>query len=600
MTALPGQLAALFNGEGRVGVQRVSADKYRLLVHLGSERYYVHELARGHTVGDIGLATQAHILGSSWIGSPMKTVAARDATRTEVGSWSWGTGTGTSLNSEYRSGSTPGDTLTFTTPAGQAVDRLGVYLYRHPTVGGVHAVAIDGRRGTANLLPTAAEYVALGKLPASALTTNGGRLLPHDRVIDNVPRGGLTGRDWTPVASGLAPGQHTISFIASGHTHPGVAGGTRVMVEGYGYGTPTMAWNDASIDFLPLWGVLVTDGSAHEYAHQLQPSAGTAPSVFVGCIHGYEQQAAAPTFTLDGAALSLSDGQIAMGATLAIHRPTALHHPYDAPTLTAAISNSDTVVPLTAIPSWVPQSGYVTIEAEVMHYSSRTSSQLNIDLRADGSAGSGGAAAHAQGVAVNFDPGVKIADVDTTYTITRTGIETLHLTTFLEAVKVIRAYPVMFPVDGSQMTHAFLGATEHAMTANANGEFGHVTETQVVFFTDRAAAIPDTDLTPFRVAVLGEVFDPADTVENWTYSGESPANLHFFLQDRTPSDAAHAISHMHKGYPTHVAAPGPGRTFPAGTVWRSRSRRMAQLVTDHNYSFRNGTSVNRGRARAAR
>src|SRR5690606_7304340 len=81
--------------------------------------------------------------------------------------------------------------------------------------------------------------------------------------------------------------------------------------------------------------------SAWEYAHSIRPTGGSS-FTFVGNIHGYEEQDSL-TFTVDGASVTLSDGQTVLGNVLEITRETTLRHPDTGSTDLATVTTTYTL-----------------------------------------------------------------------------------------------------------------------------------------------------------------------------------------------------------------------------------------------------------------
>jgi hypothetical protein len=263
-----------------------------------------------------------------------------------------GTGWGSVADAEmfggsYKYSSDTGATATWTTPAGTT--RTGMLYYR-TTNGGICKVSIDGDATRANLLPTAQERVTAGFLASTALVANGGTLNPTDRVLDQY-RYTSTALKNAPVlfADDLAAGAHVIVLTVTGykHTHVGAVG-TRLYADALLAGSTTTGVGGVNV-FLPIVASFSGDtGSAKELAIQFVPPEQVSAVDFLGNIHDYEYQDSI-VYTVDGATVTPTDGQILTGQVVGAMLASHLRHPDTGVTDVALIAKQYEAQPATGL-----------------------------------------------------------------------------------------------------------------------------------------------------------------------------------------------------------------------------------------------------------
>lgn len=244
-------------------------------------------------------------------------------TATATGTWVDGTNAA-AIGGTYKHSTVAASALSFTTPA--ATTAVAIGTPKATNGGRVAVVAINGDRARANLLPSAQFYVDAGWLAASALTTNGGTLAPTDRLIDTYAPA-IAETNWAGrvmAADGLRPAAHTVTVTATEYVRTGLDQTQRTYVSGITTATDTTTPATAGVT-THVAHVLSDVSSAWEYAYRLKP-AGTAAAGETGNIHGNEIQAAL-AFTVDGSAVTLTDGQAVVAArTLSVTRSTRHRH----------------------------------------------------------------------------------------------------------------------------------------------------------------------------------------------------------------------------------------------------------------------------------
>ncbi|MEU6204588.1 hypothetical protein ABZ814_13485 [Micromonospora musae] len=199
--------------------------------------------------------------------------------------------------------------------------------------GGFSSVAVDDDLTRATWLPTAQDLVDQGIAPSSMLTTGGGTVLPTTRILDSYNLIELWSV-WQALASGLDPAvQHTVAVTVTGYKR-NASSSTRLIVGGWGYGTATTG--PLTANALPFIAIRCGKSTpVHELAVDHQP-AGTSSHTFVGGHnHGYEYETQALTLVVDGASVTLTDGQaVAVAGSATLVRRSDLYHPQNTATAT--------------------------------------------------------------------------------------------------------------------------------------------------------------------------------------------------------------------------------------------------------------------------
>jgi hypothetical protein len=239
-------------------------------------------------------------------------------------------GVSAKLYSVRRTTATAGATATYTVPAGS--NSVGLIMSKGVN-GGLTTVSIDNDLTAANHLPTAQQVVDLGFYPSTILTTGGGTIAPTTRVIDSYYSIEIYSI-WQALASGLSTGStHSVVLTVTGIKRS-AASSSRLLVQGFGYGTPTTLPSTANaITFLSTR--VGTHFPTHELAIDHLPTGGTAKAFVGGNNHGYEYATAAPALTVDGAAQTITDGAaVNVAGSAKITIASDLYHPQrtDAPT----------------------------------------------------------------------------------------------------------------------------------------------------------------------------------------------------------------------------------------------------------------------------
>ena len=230
-----------------------------------------------------------------------------------------------------RSSNVAGDTATYTTPA----DSTAVGIIHSATTGaGIATVSIDGSLTAANALPTAQELVDRGELLASQLTTGGGTIAPTTRVLDFYMNGEQFSI-WRALATGLAPGAHTVVLTNVGKGTQST--GTRIYVQGWGYATAATSITTAGayvFATIPITLHLPTIETAIDH----KPTTAAAKAFVGGQGHGYETRSADPRVVVDGVVKTLTDGEIApVAGTASFTRYSNLYHPENMATPSAEL-----------------------------------------------------------------------------------------------------------------------------------------------------------------------------------------------------------------------------------------------------------------------
>lgn len=310
------RIERLMTGTGtRVALGR-RGDDYNLYQELSPGIWWRITLAYDPTTGG-----QHHSLYQSVIGLPMQTVDQTDASWvfTVPGAGWVTTSNATAYGGSYIRNDSTGATATWTTPSG--VTKVGLRAFR-TTNGGYSKVSIDGSATAANLLPTAQQEVDAGRLASTALVANGGTLNPTDRLYDcYVPTtAGLD--ELVQFADGLTAGVHTVQLVNTGYKETS-SSSTRLYISGgiYQTASTTVA---AGNDLAPLV-TLLYNSSVYEYAVVFKPTGATS-APFIGNRHGNEIEDSL-TFTVDGSAITPTDGSVTLGSEVVATRTSHLRHP---------------------------------------------------------------------------------------------------------------------------------------------------------------------------------------------------------------------------------------------------------------------------------
>lgn len=309
--------------DGEVYVQRVSADLYNLLRHLGDGFYWSVQFHNGQAWGT-GLPPggyNLHQLHRHSVGVPMLDVDQEDAAVVHTGTWTAiQTAIASAYSGNYRHNSAnAGTSVTFTTPANTVA--VGIHQMKVNN-GGIGKVLIDGDATLANRLSTAQQLVDAGTLPSTVLVANGGTLNPTDRVIDFY-NSATVGDTPIVAADGLAPGVHTLKIEHTGYKRA-ASSAARLYSAGYTYATSTTTVATAGMSIVGVWSLLDGDSSWNR-AEQHQPPGAATPT-FCGEVHGYEQQTAL-TLYVDGVETTMTNGQVLSAAHFRFERTSNLLHP---------------------------------------------------------------------------------------------------------------------------------------------------------------------------------------------------------------------------------------------------------------------------------
>ncbi|MGB4758529.1 MAG: hypothetical protein WBP26_00565 [Candidatus Saccharimonadales bacterium] len=297
------------------------------LSRLGADYYFIYGLDGGlwlrhRLAGITGSGTDGPFGGTVYMLREVASIMPLDSVSytaaTQSGS---GWATSTSGSWTWMRTNTAGDAYTWTSTAGTTT--LGLRLARHGTGGGVAKVSIDGDWFAATALPTAQNLVDAGHLEPAALTTNGGTLLPNQPCYSSYAAAAI-GDIPQLLASGLAPGAHTVRVEHSGYYKPNTSTGgeRRINLMGFasGNGTQTLT---ASNQFAVA--PLGETASAWEVATSFTPSGQSAS--FMGTYHGNESTIST-NLMVDGANQTLADGAIvSAGSEILFESQTYLSHP---------------------------------------------------------------------------------------------------------------------------------------------------------------------------------------------------------------------------------------------------------------------------------
>ncbi len=297
-------------------IQRVSADLYYLWQPLGGNEYVRNEIRR-HTAADItpdwpGADDYPAPLS---LGSTTSHVFAKGVTgNTDPSVVRTGTWTGTTTFSSV----TPGDRVTWTTPANTVAISC---VYVQATNRGFGKVIIDGDPTRANRCDTAQEAVTAGTLPSAALVANGGTLQPTDRVLDfYVLRS--AGYPQPLIADGLTAGVHTVVFEATGYKRAAATEARCISPSTFYY---------IAADFTPTTsGVTVLDGTRLRSNGATQESAYNmrynSVNNWCGGSHG-NMTGLTEAFKVDGSPVTMTNGQVLEALTsVELNTTSTFHH----------------------------------------------------------------------------------------------------------------------------------------------------------------------------------------------------------------------------------------------------------------------------------
>lgn len=311
-----------FGQAGAVSIKRVSANLYTLMQSLGDGLWWALDWENGQAwaappPGGFNL----HQLHKHRYGIPMLSVNQEDASVVRSGTWSTlQTAVAGTFGGNYRHNNNNASTyVEYTSPANTIA--LGLHKMRINN-GGYGLVTIDGDATRANRLPTAQQEVDAGRLASSALVANGGTLNPTDRVIEFYNSSTIANTP-TVVADGLTAGVHTLRVTHTGYKRA-ASSAARIYDDGYSYALASTTPATASASVFAV-GELSTTDSSWNMAIDYKPDAGGS-SVFCGEVHGYEDQQSM-TIAIDGAASTLTDGQVADATSIVIDRVSHLKHP---------------------------------------------------------------------------------------------------------------------------------------------------------------------------------------------------------------------------------------------------------------------------------
>lgn len=298
-------------GPVEIGLRR-SGDDYAFLTLIGPNRYLVFHWKQ-KTFG----AYTLHLLDTWGVEQPLIAVAGTDASVVHTGTWGVSS---TATN-------TPGDFLTWTTPAAVTTGAVGIQRAQNAAI---WAFDIDGDRTAATELPTAQNLVDNGTIPASALTTGGGTLQPDQRVFDGYQAGSAQ-TEVLLLAADLAPGVHAVKVTLTPYANAAAVGPRLAHFGMYSGGTATTRETPgaAMTEIASLYPS--PSGQNAEYAIRAWPtdivlSDPTNASIqFVGNNHGSDEELSV-AFVMDGSTVAPGDGATVWGEELLVHRTTKLHH----------------------------------------------------------------------------------------------------------------------------------------------------------------------------------------------------------------------------------------------------------------------------------
>lgn len=331
--AAPTADVALYNSGG-------SPPAYLLGRHLGAQR---HERWRFEQTTPLSgnAAPWVTKLNGSTIDIPMNSrgtfnvgKTAYDPAVTVSGTGWAGAGGGLTnvlaFNGAYDRGTATGAAIHFTTPSTTATRAALRHILTAAC--GFGLVSIDGDNTLANLVPTAAQWVATGLLAATALIANGGTLNPTDRLINFYAAATI----WdvcTLLADNLQPATHVVVITTTGFKQA-AATDIRCDISGFMYADQSMVATAALApvgQLLPStlqWATLrttTTTPMASERAINTLPTGATTPT-FTGTDHGYEDQDSLVA-TMDGTVVAPTSGQVVTGKSLVITVTSHLWHP---------------------------------------------------------------------------------------------------------------------------------------------------------------------------------------------------------------------------------------------------------------------------------
>ncbi|MBL7765772.1 MAG: hypothetical protein JNJ58_06755 [Chitinophagaceae bacterium] len=199
--------------------------------------------------------------------------------------------------------------ITFTT--GNHATRIGLYDMPDNTCP-VMVVEIDGDKTKANHLPTAAELVQQGVIPASALSTNGGTLNVTDRILNRrTPQDVVTMDAYYGssrrilLADQLTSTTHKITFYHTPYITPGTMTGTNTL-GGIWYDDSTMTIGHFPIaQFEPVdEGISLQTLSDINFAFSYTPS-GDSVKTWLG--HTNTQFLNSLSLNIDGVPVTIKD-----------------------------------------------------------------------------------------------------------------------------------------------------------------------------------------------------------------------------------------------------------------------------------------------------
>lgn len=310
------RVTRLFASSGtRVAVKR-RASHYDLFQELGGGIWWRMALDYDPTVNGTH-----HSMWQSDIGVPVFSID-QGAAAFAYSATGWTTSANANTyGGSYARNSTTGENVTFTSPAATVV---GLRAFR-TTNGGYAKVEIDGSATAATLLPTAQDEVNAGRLASSALVANGGTLNPTDRLYDSY--GSTSDSDvFVLFAAGLPSAVHAVKLTVTGYKRA-ASTDVRLYVSGGIHSVPQTTPADSGAQVAPL-AILLNNSSVYEYAITYKRAGGTlAP--FIGNRHGNEVEDSLAV-KVDGAAVTLADGQGMIGSVVQVDRTTHLLNPDNA------------------------------------------------------------------------------------------------------------------------------------------------------------------------------------------------------------------------------------------------------------------------------
>lgn len=318
----------------QVSVSR-SGTTYKVAQAKGRGRYW--EMDFRQFTGSGGGAVNGPL--THRLGVALQSVDDDDASVTHTGAWTAASAITSAYGSDYHFTDDPGAFVTWTTPAGSTSVAAHLLLVNN---GGFGLPSIDGDNSLCNRCPTAQELVDGGTLPSTALIANGGDLDPATRLIDFYNSATL-GDVPTLMADGLPEAAHEVRVDRTGHKRAAnTSGEARIYSAGYMAGDDGTLITDTDAGIAAL-KTLQSSNSALEYAWQVLPSGATT-STLVGSVHGSEVQDSFDVF-VDGAPVTLADGERVTGTTVVIEKATHLLHPQTGATHIATVDVTYTFDP---------------------------------------------------------------------------------------------------------------------------------------------------------------------------------------------------------------------------------------------------------------